>query len=139
MVEHYVKTVDEHLRKMVSTNQRDWNGRLPTFLLACRALSHETMGTMPANVVFGRELCLPCDLLFGAPLDKEESTTDCAADAVERLHDIHHFARQHLKAASERIKAHYDWLANSAKFQEGNGVWLYRPTPTRGKSPKLQS
>jgi len=35
-------------------------------------------------------------------------------------------------------KAHYGRLPNSARFQEGDQVWLYRPTRTRGKSPKLQ-
>jgi hypothetical protein len=51
----------------------------------------------PANIVFRRELRLPCDLLFGAPPDKEVYTTDYAANISERLHDIHLFARQHLK------------------------------------------
>jgi len=76
--------------------------------------------------------------LFGAPPDKEESTTDYAANLSECLHDTH-FARQHLKVASDRIKTRYDRLANSAGFQEGDRVWLYRPTRKRGKSPKLQS
>jgi hypothetical protein len=59
------------------------------------------MGMTPANMVFGRELLLPCDLLFGAPPDKEESTTDYAVNLAERLRDIHHFARQNLKKASD--------------------------------------
>jgi hypothetical protein len=37
MVERYMKTVEEHLRKVVSTRQTDWDRRLPTFLLACSA------------------------------------------------------------------------------------------------------
>ncbi|KAJ4429260.1 hypothetical protein ANN_26263 [Periplaneta americana] len=40
--------------------------------------------------------------------------------------------------ASDRMKVLYDRLANSAGFQEGDLVWLYRPTRTKGKSPKLQ-
>jgi hypothetical protein len=40
--------------------------------------------------------------------------------------------------ASDRIKARYD-LANSAGYQEGDQVRLYRPTRARGKSPKVQS
>jgi hypothetical protein len=56
-------------------------------------------------------------LLFGAPPDKEESITDYEAKLAERLHDIHHFARHHLKVASDRVKARYDRLANSAGFQ----------------------
>ena len=54
-------------------------------------------------------------------------------------HDIHHFERQHLKAASDRMKARYDQLANSACFQEGDRVRLYRPTRKRRKSPVLQT
>ena len=34
MVERYVKTIEEHLRKVVSTHQWDWDERLPIFLLA---------------------------------------------------------------------------------------------------------
>jgi transposase len=34
MVECYVKTTEEHLRKVVSTHQWDWDERLPNFLLA---------------------------------------------------------------------------------------------------------
>ena len=71
-------------------------------------------------MVFGRELRLPCDLMFGAPPDKEQSMTDYTTHLVERLHDIHHFAREHLKVASDRMKARYDQLANSAGYQEGD-------------------
>jgi hypothetical protein len=102
-----------------STYQTDGNDRLPIFLLAYRASTHETTGMTPANVVFGKELRLPCDLLFGAPPDKEQSTTDYAADLVQRLHDTQHYARRYLKVASDRMTAHYDRLANSAVFQSG--------------------
>jgi hypothetical protein len=30
-VDRYVKTVEEHMRKMVSTYERDWDKRLPSF------------------------------------------------------------------------------------------------------------
>jgi hypothetical protein len=66
-------------------------------------------------------------------------TTDCAADLAERLRHIHHFAHQLLEVASDRIKARYDRLANLVGFQEGDRIWLYRPTRKKGKSPKLQS
>ena len=90
-------------------------------------------------MIFGRELRLPCVLMFGASPDKEQSVTDYAADLVERLRVTHHFARQHLEVASDRMKARYDQLANTAGFQEGEIVWLYRTIRKRGKSPKLQT
>jgi transposase InsO family protein len=128
MVERYMKTIEEHLRKVVSTHQRDWDERLPIFLLAYQASTHETTGMTPAKMVFRRELRLPCDPMFGAPPDKGQSSTDYTADLVERLHGIHHFARQDLKVASDQMKACYDQLANSAGFQVGDSVWLYHPT-----------
>jgi hypothetical protein len=73
MAELYVKTIEEHLRKVVSDHQRDWDERLPIFPLGS---THETTGVMPASMVFGRKLRLPCDLMFGAPPDREMSTTD---------------------------------------------------------------
>jgi len=58
---------------------------------------------------------------------------------TRKFDDIHNFARQRLKVASDRMKSCYGQLANSASFQEGDRVWLYRPTRKRGKSPKLQT
>jgi hypothetical protein len=138
-VERYIKTVKEHLRKVVTLHQRDWDARLPIFLLAYRASTHDTTGLTPANLVFGRELRLPSDLLFGAPPDKELPTINHAADLVDRLHDIHNYARKHLKLASDRMKTHYDRAANCTRYHEGDSVWLCRPTRKKGKSPKLQS
>jgi hypothetical protein len=84
----------------------------------------------PGSLVFGRELRLPYDLLFGAPPDKGRATTEHAADLVAHIHDIHDYARQHLKLASDRMKTRYDKLANSAGYHEGDRVWLYRPKRT---------
>ena len=71
MVERYVRTIEEQLRRVVFSNQRDWEERLPLFLLAYRASTHETTGVKPANLVFGRELRLPCDLMFEAPQTRD--------------------------------------------------------------------
>jgi hypothetical protein len=67
IVERYVKTAEQQLRMVTSMHQRDLDERLPTFLLACRESIHKTTGTTPTSIVFRRELCLPCELLFGAP------------------------------------------------------------------------
>jgi hypothetical protein len=71
MVECYIKTDEKHLRKVIASHQRDWDARLSIFLLAYRASTHDTTGLTPVSLVFGREFCLPCDLLFGAPPNKE--------------------------------------------------------------------
>jgi hypothetical protein len=67
MVERYIKTVEQHLRKVVASNLKDWDAMLPLFLLAYRASMYDTTGFTPASLLFGRELRLPSDLLFGTP------------------------------------------------------------------------
>jgi hypothetical protein len=71
-------------------------------------------------MVFGRKLCLPCDLLFGVSLDKDQPTTAYVADLVEQLHDIHYNGCQHLNVTSNRFKACYDHLVNTTV------LWLWR-------------
>jgi hypothetical protein len=138
-VERCTISIDEHLRKVVASHQRDWDARLHIFLLAYRASTHDTTGLTPANLVFGREPGLPGDLLFGAPPDKKRPTIDHAANLVDLLHNIQNYARQHLKLARDRMKTRYGRAANCAGYHEGNNLWFYRPTRTKGKSPKLQS
>jgi hypothetical protein len=42
MVEQLVKTMEEYLRNIILTHQRDSDKGLPLFLLAYRAMTHET-------------------------------------------------------------------------------------------------
>jgi hypothetical protein len=41
---------------------------------------------------------------------------------VDHLHDIHNYARQHLKLACDRMEARYDRLANFAGYHENDKV-----------------
>jgi hypothetical protein len=56
MAERYIKTIEEHLQKVVATHQTDWDARLPIFLLPYRASTPDSMGLTPASLMFGREL-----------------------------------------------------------------------------------
>jgi hypothetical protein len=92
MVNSYIRTVKEHLHKVVALHQSNWDARLPSFFLAYIASTHDTMGLTPASLVFGRELwLLPCDLLFGAPPDKEWHTINHTTNLVDHLHAIHNY------------------------------------------------
>jgi len=68
MVERMNRTINNYLAKVVADHQRDWDQYLSLFLLAYRSSVHESTGETPNNVIFGRELRLPCDMLFGCHL-----------------------------------------------------------------------
>ena len=120
MVERYVKTIGEHLWKVVSTHQRDWDERLHIFLLAYRASTHETTGVTPANMLFGRDLRPGVRGSF-------------------RQGAVHYRLYRRPCGTTTRYPPLYDQLPNSAGFQVGDRVRLYRPTRRRGISPKLQT
>jgi hypothetical protein len=131
-MERYIKTVEEHLWKIIVSYQMNWKERLPLFLLAYWASTqwHLRLDSSPPS--FGART--PTTLwpaMWGTPPDKEWPTTDHAANLVGLLHDIQYYAHQHLKLASDWMRTWSDKLANSTSYQEGKGVWIYRPTRKR--------
>jgi hypothetical protein len=55
-MEMNVKTVEEHLMKVVLTHQRAWNKELPLFLLAYKGSTHETTCKKPSSMVCWRDV-----------------------------------------------------------------------------------
>ncbi|UYV63913.1 K02A2.6-like [Cordylochernes scorpioides] len=99
MVERFNKTMVEHLSKVVEQNQRDWDRRLPLFLMAYRAAIHETTGQTPAKVMFGRELRLPCDLEFGTPGGPPVEVTSYVGELRGVLSETHKLVREKIQLA----------------------------------------
>ncbi|UYV63183.1 K02A2.6-like [Cordylochernes scorpioides] len=137
MVERFNKTMEEHLSKVVEQHQRDWDVRLPPFLMAYRAAIHETTGQTPAKIMFGRELRLPCDLEFGSPGEPPAEVTDYVNNLRSILLETHELVRAKIRTASHRMKTRYDQRANHDGFRQNDLVWLFDPKIKKGLSPKL--
>ncbi|GBL87495.1 hypothetical protein AVEN_271880-1 [Araneus ventricosus] len=105
---------------------------------AYRSADHEATGCTPTDMLFGRTLRLPCDILFGRPSDTPSSPSIYLNNLEARLESVHAFARERIKLASERMKTRYDSGATGHHFKEGDKVWMYNPKRRRGLSPKLQ-
>jgi hypothetical protein len=56
VVELYVKTVEEHLMKVILTHQRAQNKVLSLLLLAYKGSTHETTCNKPSSVVWWRDI-----------------------------------------------------------------------------------
>jgi hypothetical protein len=144
-----VKTIEEHLRKVVSAHQRDWDERLPAGLPSINSRDHRRDA---CYMVFGREFRLPSDTKFEAPPAREQSTvyrlqstvyrlqsTNYAAELVERLYDIHHFARQRLKVVNNRTKGTLLPADQLGWFSRGRPSVDIPPYRKKEKSSKLQT
>ncbi|GFX10686.1 retrovirus-related Pol polyprotein from transposon 412 [Trichonephila clavipes] len=139
MVERFNRTILNNLSLMVSKNQQDWDQKVPLFLLAYRSAVHETTGYSPSQMLFGRDLRLPCDLLFGRPPDTPSSPEEYVQNLQARFEDVHNLARERINLRTEKMKTRYDTKATGHQFKEGDKVWFYNLTRRKGLSPKLQS
>lgn len=139
MVERFNRTILNHLSIFVSQNQKDWDSKLPFFLLAYRSATHESTGFSPSQMLMGLDLRLPCDLLFGRVPDTPLSPEEYVERLQERLAKVHHIARERINVASEKAKNRYDLKATAYDFKEGDSVWLWNPKRRKGLSPKLQT
>ncbi|GFU66226.1 retrovirus-related Pol polyprotein from transposon 412 [Trichonephila clavipes] len=139
MVKRFNRTILNNLSLMVSKNQQDWDQKVPLFLLAYRSAVHATTGYSPSKMLFGRDLRLPCDLLFGRPPDTPSSPEEYVQNLQARFEDVHNLARERINLRTEKMKTRYDTKATGHQFKEGDKVWFYNPTRRKGLSPKLQS
>ncbi|XP_055950844.1 uncharacterized protein K02A2.6-like [Argiope bruennichi] len=109
------------------------------FLLVYRSAVHETTSYSPSQMLFGRDLRLPADLLFSQPPDAPLVPEEYVKNLRTRMEEVHHLARDRIGMASEKMKTQYDARATGHNFHEGDQVWLWNPKRRKGLSPKLQT
>ncbi|CAC5380887.1 unnamed protein product [Mytilus coruscus] len=68
MIERLNRTIEDILSKFIAKDQRDWDLHLPLAMMAYRSSIHESTGYSPSMLMFGRDIELPVDLLYGQPL-----------------------------------------------------------------------
>ena len=106
--------------------------------MAYRTAVHETTGCTPAQLMMGRDLRLPIDLLIGRPEDEvPQHASTYAEELQERLERVHNYARTHMKFRSDSMKERYDSASNCEQLNIGDPVWLHCPQRKKGVSPKL--
>ncbi|GFU98817.1 hypothetical protein TNCV_2308411 [Trichonephila clavipes] len=139
MVERFKRTILNSLSLLVSSNQQDWDMKLPFFLLAYRSAVNETTGYSPSQMLFGRDIRLPAALLFSRPPDAPLAPEEYIEELQARMEEMHHLARERIGMASEKMKTRYDARATGHDFHEGDKVWLWNLKRRKGISPKLQT
>lgn len=141
MVERFNRTMGQELAKRCRDSQEDWDLNLPTILMSYRSAEHESTGYTPAQLMLGKDLRLPVDLMMPLPPQEEEqeTTTHFVLALRERLRQAQMNARRHLNMTSQAMKLRKDVGATRDALGPGDKVWLYNPKRRKGLSPKLSS
>ena len=133
------RTLMHKVAKYCSSNQRDWDVKLSTLLMAYQSSRHEATTQTPVRLMFGWELRFPVDLAMGQP--PQESMVPVVSSYLqvltERLDGAHRHSRDNMRVAWCVMKTRYDWRSGRAKFDVGDQVWLHNPLRWKGFSPKL--
>ena len=139
LVERANRTIENMLASFVSQNQKDWDEHLPLLMLAYRSAQHETTGVSPCEMMFGRHVSLPADLVLGRlQSEKTLEMSEYAYKLSQTLDKIHQFARGKINLATERMLREYNSKINFQNYKEGDLVWYYAHNINRKGSPKLQ-
>lgn len=98
MVERFNRTLEEGLSIFVNENYTDWDKQIPLFMMAYRTAVHEETKVTPSQMMFGREIRVPIDLLFGNPKETRtlDNCTEYGRQLEETLKRVHLFARENL-------------------------------------------
>jgi transposase InsO family protein len=136
MVERFNATIENMLASFVSENQKDWDEYICLLMMAYQVAVHETTKVSPYEMMFGRTINLPIDLVIGHPDSNyifPVYSSGYVFSLSKKLEKIHEFA-----LSSNNMKRLYDRSKHFKSYNAGDAVWFYNPLRTKGLNPKLQ-
>ena len=127
----YATRYPDMLRKFVSRSQKDWDEYLPYLLFAYREVPQETTGFSPFDLLYGRHVRGPLDVLREGRTGDKEAAVPVNTYVVEmrqRLADMAQLVAEHSSRSQEKQKLYYDTRAKARSFKIGDKVLVLLPT-----------
>ncbi len=131
LVERFNKTLKSLLRKTASDSGKDWDRLLPFLLFAYREVPQASTGFSPFELLFGREVRGPLDILKESWVANHRSSESVVSHVLamrDRMESMTGLVQEHLKDAQARQKRWYDRRARDRVFQPGDQVLVLLPT-----------
>ncbi len=127
------------LKNYTAKSQNDWDEQLPFVMMAYRSSVQSSTGYSPNQMMFGRDVRLPVDLVLGVPPEVYETSVEYVQKLQKHIESVHKMARENLNISSSNQKKQYDHRSKEVGFEKDNLVWYYCPLPKKGLSPKFQN
>ena len=138
LVERYNRTLTAMLAKTVERDGRDWDKQLPYVLFAYRVCCHESTQESPFYMLYGRDPILPTPAVLNPK--KTRMTLNLREYGIElhtRMSEAWELARKNVSRAQKRQKENYDQSCRPPHFQEGERVFLFKPSEKSGPTRKF--
>ncbi|KAH9667915.1 Endonuclease [Citrus sinensis] len=114
--------IPKTIRSYVGKNMRQWDLILPQIEFAYNHSIHQTTGSSPFEVVYGKNPISPLDL---APLLTDHQFSGEAEECSKSIKKMHEQVRDRILKQNEKYKKSTDKHRRHAKFQEGDLVWVH--------------
>ena len=133
LVERFNATLKKIFKRLCAETPKQWNRYLPAVLFAYRTSIQESIGFSPFELVFGRKVRGPMEILkeYWAKEDQSDETKTIyqyVVDLRNRLEETCALAQEELIKAQETQKKLYDRTAQPTKLKVGEKVLLLLPT-----------
>eukprot|EP00117_Sycon_ciliatum_P011053 scpid10434/ scgid12689/ Retrovirus-related Pol polyprotein from transposon 412; Protease; Reverse transcriptase; Endonuclease len=139
MIERFNRTLEKMLSACV-TDHQEWDLHLQRTMFAYRSCVHASTQHTPSRLMFGRELVLPLDIMYGSPPRPHPDYPLYVQQLEASLKTAFANARQLNALALRRQKKGYDGTVHTKpRLQVGAEVSVFSPVVPKGKSPKLHS
>ena len=133
LVERFNKTLKSMLRKAAINEGKDWDKMLPYLLFAYREVPQASTGFSPFELLYGRAVNGPLDVLRKAwevSKRSDESVVSHVLSMRDKMMKMTDLVQQNLSKAQEKQKLWYDKGARQREFTAGDQVLVLLPTST---------
>ena len=115
-------------------SKQNWKDHVKTVVHAYNCTRNDVTKFSPFMFMFGREPCLPVDILLGVNQENNgKNYGKYVSDLREKLEAAYKIAQLNSKKDKTRHKEHYDLKTRGAVISPGDGV-LVRNVSIRGKN-----
>ncbi|KRY29757.1 Retrovirus-related Pol polyprotein from transposon 17.6 [Trichinella spiralis] len=128
LVERMNRTLVDMLAATSIEEPGEWDDYIDRVLLAYRTSVHHTTAATPSRILYGQEVRLAVDLIYGQPDGKPQQTTSQYIRQLRQdLERLYSDVRQRAGMEQKRQKDWYDKHARGTLFEPGDRVWLQIP------------
>ncbi|KAE9178650.1 hypothetical protein PF002_g28021 [Phytophthora fragariae] len=133
LVERFHRTWKDMVAMFVSEAQSDWDRWLPCAAYAYNGAGHSGTGYSPNDLMMGRRLRTPNELLRTSGVTQVGVFADYHRTLVRKMAAATEAAKKALSKDQARRARYYDrQVRRHSEFQVGDKVWVLRPPKGKG-------
>ena len=131
LVENFVGTMKSMIRSLSEVELKTWDKYIPLFLFAYREVPHDSLGFSPFELVFGRSVRGPLDIIrsvWTGTSTTDKNVVHYIIDLRDKLSLMTKAAHQNQAQAQTKQKTWYGKKAKGIEYQPGQKVLVLIPS-----------